>query len=411
MTFAFPDIIGEYVDNPERFETAGVQYTGYFEPTPIAPEQVSNFYLFLQNTLNVPLTVTLKTDLTQTGGLFGGGKPMLKVMDPIIQLKLARAEAGLLTWPVTTTEHVKAGEHSFNIEFKVNSDNRGQRIRPPQAQSKLDATLIDSPVGLNLVGTMGATFSAKTVKKGTFLLKVTGAPNPPERAPRLNHKYEIIWSEDKAELLNHAIQEINSRQAKFSKELTTEAIFTTLYAESVARFADTGLPLRIGEAIMVAKILTYSCQYFLSRPDYVNGLLAPMWEQALATQTDTTYPLEVIRSIGFQHLLKLALALSFGLIAQATGRQPWPLPERQAVIQYIVDNIEAGQQMDPEFLYLPLLMAGTYISNKIKLTGENPQHSLTLMKKAREARRDIFLDEDMVQAGQVFNQILKKALA
>lgn len=410
MTVAYPDIIGEYVDNLERYETAGVQYSGYFDPASIAPEQVSHFYLFLQNTLNVPLGVTLKADIPQTGGLFGGGRPILKVTEPILQLKLASGEAGLLIWPVTTGEQVKAGEYAFNIEMKVTGENKGQRIRPTQSKSKVDTTLIDSAVGLNIVGTLGATFTAKMVKKAAFPLKVAGQPSPPERAPRLNHQYETIWSEDKTELLNQALQEVNSRQSKFNKELTTEAIFTTLYAESVSRFADAGLPLRIGEAIILAKILTFSCQYFLTRPDHTNALLVPMWEQALEAQTDTTYPLEVIRSIGYFHLLKLALTLSFGLIAQATGRQPWPLNERQAVTQYIIENIETGQQMDPEFLYLPLLMAGTHISSKIKLEGETPQHSLALMKKAREARRDIFLDEDMVPAGQIFNQILKKAL-
>lgn len=411
MAVAYPDIIGEYVDNPERYETAGVQYSGYFEPASITPEQVSQFYLFLQNTLNVPLAVTIKADIPQTGGLFGGGRPTLKVMEPIVQLKLASGEAGLLIWPVTTDPQVKAGEYPFNIELKVAGENRGQRVRPAQSKSKLDTTLIDSVVGLNIVGILGATYTAKTVKKAAFPLKVAGPPSPPERAPRLNHKYETVWSEDRAESLNQALQEVNSRQAKFNKELTIEGIFTTLYAESISRFADTGLPLRIGEAIALAKILTFSCQYFLSRPDHTNALLVPMWEQALEAQADTTYPLEVIRSVGYFHLLKLALTLSFGLVAQATGRQPWPLNERQAVTQYIVDNVEAGQQMDPEFLYLPLMMAGTYISNKIKLEGENPQHSLTLMKKAREARRDIFLDEDMIPAGQIFNQILKKALA
>ncbi len=411
MTVAYPDIIGEYVDNPERFETSGVQYAGYFDPASIAPEQVSNFYLFLQNTLNVPLTVMLKADLSQTSGLFGGGRPVLKVMEPVVQLKLASAEAGLLTWPVTTNPQAKAGEYPLNIEMKVAGENRGQRVRPAQSKSKLDTALIDSPVGLNIVGTLGATFTAKMVKKATFPLKVAGPPSPPERAPRLNHKYETIWLEDKAEALNLALQEVNSRQAKFNKELTTEAIFTILYAESINRFADAGLPLRIGEAITLAKILTYSCQYFLSRPDHTNALLVPMWEQALEAQVDTTYALEVIRSIGYFHLLKLALTLSFGLVAQATGRQPWPLNERQAVTQYIVDSVEAGQQIDPEFLYLPLLMAGVHISNKIKLEGENLQHSLALMKKAREARRDMFLDEDMVPAGQIFSQILKNALA
>jgi hypothetical protein len=92
------------------------------------------------------------------------------------------------------------------------------------------------------------------------------------------------------------------------------------------------------------------------------------------------------------------------------GRQFWPLHERQAVTSFIASSIESGQTIDPEFLYLPLLMAGVHVSRKIKMEGEDIQHSLALMKKAREARRDLFLDEDMAQANQIFNQIMKKAL-
>ncbi|MBI1880492.1 MAG: hypothetical protein HYR94_20125 [Chloroflexi bacterium] len=410
MAVFYPDIIGEYIDNPERFETGGMQYTGYFEPSKIAPEQVANLFLFLQNTLNVPLIVNFRAGIPQTTGLFSGGKPMLKVIEPIFQLKLASAEAGLLTLPVTTTQHVKEGEQTLILELKVNSEGRGQTIRPAQSRSKLSQGLIDSPVGLNLVSTLGSVYNAKSVKKATFSVKVRGEPDPPERAPRLKHTYQTIWVEDNAQFFNQAIQEINLRQVKLQNELILEGLYTTLYAESVSRFADSGLPLRIGEAITLAKILTYSCQYFLSNPDRYNGLLVPMWERAFEEGLDTTNALDVIRSAGYTHLLKLALAISFGLIAEAVGRQFWPLQERQAVISFVAANIESGQELDPEFLYLPLLMAGTHIAHKIRLEGEDVQHSLALMKKARAARKGLFLDEDMAQASQIFNQIMKKAL-
>jgi hypothetical protein len=409
MAVSYPDVIGEYIDNPERFETGGVQYAGYFEPAKIAPEQVANLFLFLQNTLNVPLTVNIKAGLPQTGGLFGGGKPVLKVLEPIFQLKLAGAEAGLLTLPVTT-EHIKEGEQALTLEFKVSNEGRGQTIRPAQAQSNLGKGLIDSPVGLNLVSTLGSTFTAKSVKKAAFPLTIEGKPEPPERAPRLKYSYQTVWVEENAEVFNQAIQEINLRQVKLKNELTVEGIYATLYAESIDRFGDAGLSLRVGEAITLAKILTYSCQYFLSNPDRYNGLLVPMWERALQEGRDTTNALEVIRSAGYTHLLKLALAISFGLVAEAVGRQFWPLPERQAVISFIAESIETGQQIDIEFLYLPLLMAGTHIAAKVRLEGEDVRHSLALMKKAREARRDLFLDEDMAQANKIYNQILKTAL-
>lgn len=412
MAVSFPDVIGEYIITPERFETGGVQYAGYFGPAQIAPQQVTNLYLFLQNVLNVPIEVNIQAAMPRIGsGLFRSGKTMLRVDKPILQLQLTEAEAGMLTLPVTTTEEVETGEYLLTLELKVTPKGRGKRVRPAQAKSKLGSKgPIDNTVGLNLTSTLGVTFVEQPVKKATFPLKIAGQPQPPERAPKLKHNYQTIWTQDQMDLFNQAIHELNLRQVKLNSELTVEALYATLYGESTSRFADVGLPLRIGEAITLAKILTYSCQFFLGNPDRRNGLLVPIWERAFEANADTTDALQVIRTAGYYHLLKLSLAISFGLVARAIGRQVWSLEERQAVAAHIADSIETGQTLDLEFLYLPLLMAGTHISSKFTLEGEDPRHSLALMKKAYEARTDLFLDDDMAQANKVYNHILQKAV-
>ena len=408
MAVSLPDVIGEYIATPGRFETGGIQYAGYFEPAKIAPEQVAHLYLFLQNTLDVPMTARVNIIVPQAGGLFRGGKPILAVEEESFQLELRKFEAGLLILPVTT-EHPKEGEHALSIEFKVSTKERGQRVRPAQSQSKLDKRLIESPVGLNLVSTLGATFTEQSVKKAPFVLKISGPPQSPERAPKLTHSYQSLWGEENIEIFRQAVHELNLRQVKLKNELTVEALFVTLYAASVSRFADAGLPLRIGEAMVLAKILTYTCQLFLNNPNYYNGLLIPIWERALDAGIDTTNALQVIRTVGYYHVLKLAAAISFTLVAQAVGRHYWSLEERQAVTNFIADSIEEAQEVDEEFLYLPLLMAGTHICHKLKLEDEDVQQTLALMRKARQARTYLFEDEDMAQANKIYNHILKNA--
>jgi hypothetical protein len=410
MDVALPDIIGEYVDTPKRFETGGIQYAGYFEPAKIAPEQVTHLFLFLQNAFNRPATVNIKIGVPQTGGLFRRGRPILRVQDSIIQLKLAAAEASLLTLPVTTGEQAEKGRHPLTLEFKVLAAGHSQRVRPTKSQSNLDKSLIDSPVGLNLVSTLGADFSVKQVKNASFELEVAGNPAPPERAPKLKYAYQTIWVQDNLEIFNRAIHEINLREVKLKSELTLEALYVTLYSESTARFADVGLPLRVGEAILLAKILTYSCQYFLANSTRRNGLLVPIWERALEAEIDTTDMLQIIRTVGYYHVLKLAIALSFGIIAKAIGQQIWPLVERQVVTNYIADSIADGQELDEDFLYLPLLMAGTQICDKLRLDGEDVRQSLALMKKAYEARTNLFSDQELARANKIYQNILNKSL-
>ncbi len=411
-TVSLPDIIGEYTVSPERYETEGLQYVGYFEPATIAPGQVANLYLFVQNTLNAPLTATIQMAMPQTGGgLFRSGNPVLKVAKPALQLKLSPAEAGLLTLPITTTEEAQTGQFEVTLEIQTKSPAGAQRVRPSQGKSALgQKSLIDNVVGLNLAGLLGVDFVEKSVKKAAFPLEITGEPQTQERAPRLDHTYETIWTQDQMELFTEAIQELNARQVKLHNELTTEALYATLYGESVTRFADVGLALRVGEAITLAKILTYCCQYFLSKPERQNGLLVPMWRSALAEGYDTTDSLTVIRGVGFYHLLKLSLALSFGLIRRAVGRRLWSEEDCRGVTEYIAENVVAGETLDLEFLYLPLLLAGTYISKKVTLEGEDPRHSLALMRKAYEARTDLFLDDDMAVASQAYHQIWQKVM-
>jgi len=409
MAVSYPDIIGDYINTTERFATGGLQFTGYFEPAQIAPQQVAYLYLFLQSTMNTPLTTNIQIEIPQSGGFLRSRKELLAVAQAEVELDLNPAEAGLLILPVTTTEHTDSGEHELTISLKTEAEKGAQRVRPAKSHSQLENALIDSPVGLNLVSSLGATYKEKAAKKASFSLTVTGEPHPPEEMPSLDHTYQTIWEEPEAEYFNQAVKELNLREVKLKEALQVDALYATLFSESSTRFADAGLPLRVGEAIILSKILTYSCQYFLSDPQRRNGLLVPIWEHALKEDVNTTETLDIFRTVGYHHILRLSVAVSFGIISRAFKRHFWPLEERQAVANHIADNIEAAQALDVDFLYLPLLIAGTHICDRLVLQDEDINHTLALMKKAREARTDLFTEKDMAQAKKIYGHILKKA--
>jgi hypothetical protein len=85
------------------------------------------------------------------------------------------------------------------------------------------------------------------------------------------------------------------------------------------------------------------------------------------------------------------------------------LVERQAVASYIADSIEDGQELEEDFLYLPLMIAGIQIFDKFKLDGENVNETLALMKAASEARPDLFAAEEMAQANKILQLVLKSS--
>jgi hypothetical protein len=410
MTNSIPDIMGEYVSETKRYLANGVQYQGYFEPHAVAPGQLTTLHIFLQNTLDVPVQIFCQIDLPKTGGFFGGGKPILQTETTTVQLELGPIEAGLVTMPALVGEATKAGDYSLTLTLKTKPNGKGKRLRPAEAQSHLERKFIDSPAGLDLISTMGATYTEQSIKKASFDLKIAGSPQPIARAPKLKMNYQKLWGQEDNELFDEAHRLVKSLQPKLKNDLTTEALYIVLYNESTSRFADAGLALRIGEAIILGKILTYSCQYFLSSPKRQNGLLVPIWERALDTNIDTGNPLQVMRSVGYNHILKLAIAMSFGLVARVAGRQLWSVEERQAVTQHIANNVTIGETTDDDFLYLPLMMGGALIAGRVELEGEKLSHSLALLQKAYQARPDLFADEDMSQAKKIYRTILTKAV-
>lgn len=409
MANPIPDIMGEYINETKRFVTNGVQYQGHFDPATTVPGQVSNLYIFLQNTLDVPVKLSGQLEPPKTGGFFGGGKAVLQLDSTTVQLDLSPAEAGLLTVPALVSESAKAGEYSLALSLKAKPEGKGKRLRPPESQSSLERKFFDDPVGLNLVSTLGANYSEIQVKKAAFTLRIAGTPRPMERAPKMKQVYQRIWVQQDAELMDQARQTLGTLKGRFKNDVTAESLYVTLYNESTSRFADAGLPLRIGEAINLGKILTYSCQYFLSNPKRQDGLLVPIWERALDANIDPNNPLHVMRTAGYNHILKLSIAMSFGLVARVAGRHLWSTEERQAVTQHISDNVEIGETTEEDFLYLPLMMGGAVISSRLPLEGEQPSHSLALLQKAYEARPDLFADEEMAQARKLYETILTKA--
>jgi len=410
MILSFPDVIGEYIIAPERFASNGLQFVGYFEPETAAPGEVTNLYIFLQSTISVPLKVTIQLELPKAGGFFGGGKNLVfEVDETTLNYELGRAEVGLVTIPVLVTKHAKAKKtYEIAIDVKVKPSSRGERIRPEKSKTTLANDLIDNPVGLNLVGALGSTFIEISSRKANFALTITDEEIEPEDIP-LKHSYQTLYSDKEGEIYSRASQEIELRRVKFHKDVTTESLYISLFGTSTIKFSESGLPLRIGEAITLAKILTYSSEYFLNNPNHYKGFMLPIWERALEANFDTTDPLDVITKVGYYHLLKLAVNLSFGIIAQRTGQQLWSLAERQAVTSFIADNVETGQALETDFLYTPLLIAGVSINPDIILEGENLHESFALQQTAYQNRDDLFTDPDMAQTKKLYNQLFSQA--
>ncbi len=408
MPINYPDILGEYITAPIRFEIDGLQYVGQFAPSTIAPGEIATLQLFLQNTLNVPLSIELRPHIPQIGRF--RTQPVLALGDTLIELTLDEAEVGVENIPVTTTNQIVPGTFSLEIEFKVKHPKNAAQIRAPKPDNPLKSLPIADPVGLDLISVVGATYKVKNGKKANF--SVTISNDLGEEAPTDNLKptYKKLWDRDMAHIQHQAQQEINKIRATILKDLAIEPLFVALYAETQQRFVDAGLPLRIGEAIALGKLLTYTCQLFLKQSNLQDGLLCPIWERALFNNYPTTDIRKMMRDVGYRHIVRLSIALSFGLIGRVAGSPPWSKEEQSALMEYVVDALEEGLPLEPDFLYLPLMLGALIVVKNIQLPGEDMAHTVRLIKQAREARQNLFEDQDLVIANRLYASFLQKAL-
>lgn len=408
MALSYPDIIGEYVTATQRFEVNGLQYTGIFEPPAIATGATTQLHVYMQNVIDVPLKVMVKVGLPQAG--FLRGQPMLTTSETEIELELEEAEAGRLTIPLTTTDKVAEGRHAVGLEFKVQHERGASRIRNPRAK-QVQIPMLTNWVGLGLVGVLGASYQVQNGKKASFDVTLMKGSGEAQEAQNLQPNYQQVWNLELAELLHKAQAEVNTGRIKIVDELEVEPVFVALYAESIERFADTGLPLRIGEAIAIGKLLTYTTHFFLGQGALQDALLCPIWERALVNEYATDNALDVIRYIGYKHIVRLAAALSFGIMAETTGKHLWPERERQEVTSYIANALDEGSSLLADFLYVPLMIGALRVITKVRLPDEDIYHTLQLIEKAWQARPDVLIDDDMTGANKLFNHLLQQTMA
>jgi hypothetical protein len=407
MAIDYPDIISEYMDASERYETNGVQIFPHLEPAEIPVGGMCNLALFLQSAVDVLVQVTLKPELPQTSRF--RGTPMLATGQTELSVTLEPAQVGVLFVPVRTTPQAKEGRHQVHLHVSATAQEEATRIRSPESAGRFRSQLIDDVVGLDLARILGVPYKTIPTDRISLPLRVRGKAEPIDQGQNLATRFQALWSREDGDRQIDALQEVSQRRANIIDRLQIEPLYVALFVEGQRRFADAGLPLRIGEAVALGKILTYTVQHFLTSGDFQDGLLVPMWELANEYDLPTGDPLWVVRNIGFHHLLRLSVAVSFGLVRQALGRHPWTVEERRAVISLVADSVESRQTLPPEFLYIPLLMAGAFISQQVIMDGEQGEDSRRLLEKAKAARADVFDDPDLAEANLIFDRLMDAA--
>jgi hypothetical protein len=403
MAIDYPDIMGDYIDARQRFDAGGLHYICSLEPVSIPPGGLAELLFLVQSAMDVPLEASLEVSLpTRTGRL---GRPVeFKVAQPELGVNFAAGEVGLLRIPLTCAPDTPSGSYDIKVTFEVSTSGPGARIRPLRSPGRLGKSLIRDPVGLGIAPIIGVGYVAEPQTRQVLRLQVVGEPM--QSQGDLSPAFESLWTPEELPLQHKAQREVSDRRIHILHKLPADALYAALWQESQPLFENVGVSLRLGESLFLARILTYTATTFLNKEDWYDALLVPMWMQAMHNDLPTVDPLWVIAQVGYEHLLRLSVAMSFGLIDRAMGREVWTTEEQQGVMDLLSNTVCRRQgTLSPEFLYLPLILGGLAIVGEMIMPDEELSQSLQLLAQAHQARAHIF-DGEVALVNDLFEQLM-----
>jgi hypothetical protein len=379
MSSEYPDVLGDLIEARQRFEVNGVHYVMALDPAVVAPGEVTRLRIWLQSCWDVPVQVVITVHLPTPPS------PTFSVIQKRTDVPLEAAEVGEVAIPIACAAGVEPKEYVVPVTIGAKFESRGLYIRSQENKGQLKDALLSFTTGMSLAASMGLGFVARTRPEQELTLRVGGQPQP-GASPDLTPTYLSHWTVGELPFQGKARQQVNDQRLYLLPQLRREPLYMAFLEESRERLKDAALPLQIGEAIILAKILTYTVEHFLKRADWQDAILVPAYTLAHRYNLETGDPVFLIVRADYARIVRLAMSLSFGMLHQHLNRDVWTMEEQLAVTDLVADRVERGGVLPAEFLYLPLLLGGLMVSHEVQMPGENLAQSLDLFAKARQQR-------------------------
>jgi hypothetical protein len=379
MSTEYPDVLGDLVEARQRFEVNGVHYVTTLDPTTIAPGETAYLRIWLQSCWDVPVEVAIFVHLPLQPS------PTFSIIQKRTDVPLEPAEVGEVTIPIACAQETMPSDYVLRVKVGAKPESRGLYVRSKENEGQLGDTLLNYTTGMALAATVGLGFKARTQAEQQFSLRVEG-PLQPGPSPDMTPTYLSHWTVADLPIQGKARKHVNDQRLYLLPQLTRRALYMTFLEESQERLKDASLPLQLGEAVFLSKILTHTVEYFLEHPNGQEAVLIPAYILAYRYNLPTNDPVFLVVRADYARIARLAISLSFGILRRRLGRDVWSKEEQLAVTDLVANRVERGGSLPAEFLYLPLLLGGLMVAENVQMPGEDLGQSLDLFAKARQQR-------------------------
>ncbi|MCC6614678.1 MAG: hypothetical protein IT320_14450 [Anaerolineae bacterium] len=232
--------------------------------------------------------------------------------------------------------------------------------------------------------------------------------------PNLKAQWVSLWTIADADERLLMLRYADLLTVRVLPQLRRQKIYAALQEATKTHFADAGYRLYDGESALIAKMMTLILEYAAPQ-DSAHGFLAagkyaiaplfqrllrdpnheidlPHWFSAflhLLGQDDRVaeYATRIVPRTLYLPLLQDAVEHAFALVQQASGQSLGQQSEIASYAQQMVNVLELKEGLNFQRVYLPLVMGGILINDKIILPGEKQDDQVSKLVNDLDERR------------------------
>jgi hypothetical protein len=418
----YPDLLGVITQN-KRLNLDVVQAALTSRPNKVAAGQNFEILILLQNASDVDVDVLLELHLPDKDQQ--GKKGMFFSKSARLLVGLQPAEVGYVVLPASCSPKTTPAEkYPFRVDLKVthlDKTLKPQRLRSAQGGEAVPFAELSESQRRTLISLRSLSWEAPPNARHSLEAKL--AITPPNIAPLRDFKAEWVslWTlkdlQDKSQLLGRMGEYLGA----FLPHLNRAEMLRPLLDATQALFTRAGYPLKPAESIVISKLLTHvlcdigsankpvirqpTASATQTMPAVVNSapvdpehnLLSlfqgpPYWYKKLIEILTyeprlRLYPEKVVKELLYEDLVEDAIGHSFymlkvlGLYDVGTKSEVlnWAGRVRQALSQ--------NGALDYASVYMPLVLGGVMVNNRLNLRGEMVRDTLHAVQSAHESRR------------------------
>jgi len=434
VTINYPDVLG-YITNDIRANVGLVQLATTIRPPVIRAGRAFEMLMLIQNASDVPLDVTVTLKLPQKDAKGKKGRIVTKAQRLVISLDIAGV--GLVTLPVSTTPDTAVfNGYKIGMEVKVEptSKKKPRRIRLAEGGEQIDfeqmdeerQTLFEELKKLRWSAeqrgnSLEATFMVMSGQVGQFAdLK----PSWTSLWTLADHVDDRLLFQRSSELFSEKILPTMTRrhiypvvkkyvQEHFNKlsikpipnelELITRLLSLVL---EYANMSERTPNYFMGEDLNIRRYLEND---YLDNP--ANPVYLPYWASKLvhvinAQAYAADYPVRAICHFAFNELMHDAMLLAFNQIEERLGIDIGSMDERNNYALHVLDSIE-NDVLDFNLFYMPLVLGGVILGDRVLVKDEKPNVLLPVMRKMVDERYSL-RNEDNEQTFEMTNTLVEQ---